>query len=1043
MWLRDKLQPVKKFEDFNQTVLDITGDMDDVQARVTLAKFLRHNLGFTFQLMTGIEILPIQELILKALFLRDNGIIVAGRGLGKSFLISIFALLYPIFYPNSKLCLISANFRGSRRILEYCEKIINSPRAELLKQCFPKDMRKAQDMYRYQLSNGSEVFALPLSCITGDSLVTYYNGIHRVNEDPTPKNEKFSSLSSDIIWTPTGFNKIDYKYNNGVAPTIKITSKKGFSLETTHNHKIRTIENGDLIFKQSADLKVGDYIVIDRTERWFTPRYTHNPDQAYFLGLMLGDGCFTRPWSLHYTDKHGELIGKIKDITGYTWKTYDHIHYEHFNIANKRAFLDYWMVNPVKARFKTIPKTILCGDKESAAMCLRGLFDSDGSVQVSAAKGGCAITVRFTNTSLNLIKQVQYILLHFGIISCLHTAPPPPIDKIKWHQKYDILICGKNVSQFRDKIGFGLTYKKELLDNGLHQQTTPNSFENVPGAQDLMLQIYDSIYIPYGKRNYQLCLSKIQQRESITFSFCQRFLDYTRPFAEESSNWMKLKTISNPNFYYDVIDDLAVGEDYTFDFNVPNGNEYVANGIVSHNSGEGLRGTRANCVCVDEGLLITREIQQFVIRPFLTNKSLQQVQDEKRIREAEDELVQAGTIKEDDRTSFPRNKYFVFSSASYEFEYLYELFLQTIEAIEKHSGLKSDPSYFAIRASYEAIPENTFMDYTQINTAKAGGGEHTEYFRREYRGLFTSSSDGYFNVKKMHECTVEANREPTLQIKGELNAKYILAIDPSYSASKASDFFAMGVYQLNEQENTITLVHTYGRAGGNLKDHYNYLVYILSYFNCVFITIDASGTEFIDGFNESSIAAERSLTLGFLDANFDEPDTIKLLEEIRRAKNQYNLSSRRIVYARKFTSESIRRMNEHLQNQIDAKKVWFGSPILANEDVSKRYLSMQLPFSFKNKNDTNLELLEFLEEQDAWVQETKAQITLIQVKSTSLGSLQYDIPQNLRRETGINRPRKDNYTCMLLGCWSNKVYRDIMYTATESAATTFTPIMIR
>ena len=41
---------------------------------------------------------------------------------------------------------------------------------------------------------------------------------------------------------------------------------------------------------------------------------------------------------------------------------------------------------------------------------------------------------------------------------------------------------------------------------------------------------------------------------------------------------------------------------------------------LSSGGGEGLRGTRANAVLVDEGLLITKEIQEFIIRPFLTAK---------------------------------------------------------------------------------------------------------------------------------------------------------------------------------------------------------------------------------------------------------------------------------------------------------------------------------------------------------------------------------------------------------------------------------------
>jgi hypothetical protein len=37
------------------------------------------------------------------------------------------------------------------------------------------------------------------------------------------------------------------------------------------------------------------------------------------------------------------------------------------------------------------------------------------------------------------------------------------------------------------------------------------------------------------------------------------------------------------------------------------------------------------------------------------------------------------------------------------------------------------PTYFVMRASYEAMPENGIFDKTQIDSAKMNGGENTEY----------------------------------------------------------------------------------------------------------------------------------------------------------------------------------------------------------------------------------------------------------------------------------------------------------------------------
>ncbi len=480
-------------------------------------------------------------------------------------------------------------------------------------------------------------------------------------------------------------------------------------------------------------------------------------------------------------------------------------------------------------------------------------------------------------------------------------------------------------------------------------------------------------------------------------------------------------------------------------FKIPNpcGSEVFA---LPLSTGDGLRGTRASVVLVDEGLMISKEIQEYVIRPFLTAK--QNLQEELEIKSREDEFIKAGLITEEDRISFPKNKYFVFSSASYEFEYLFDMFKAMVDSTFKENVDDANPTYFVMRASYEALADKSHIDITQINAAKDNGGENTDYFKREYKGLFTSSSDGYFSVKKMHECTVPLGDVPTIQIRGDKNSKYILGIDPSYSQSKNSDYFAMSIYLLNESEKKITLVHTYGRAGGDLKDHFAYFAYLLQYFNIVFIVNDASGSEFISGFNESTIAKEKNLKVDFIhnDLAFDTDDNKEYSEQLRLCKNNYNLSNRKIVYGQKFNTanNAIRRMNEALQNSINAKKVWFASSCRNNEKAFEYQKEVKLPMEYKNQQGQVFGIVEMIEDQDIWITETKSQVGLIEVKATSSGVLQYDIPISLRRATGDQRVRRDHYSCLLMVNWVAKIYFDLMSAPEEQVNYyTFSPIMIR
>ena len=50
-------QKVEREKDFNEEILKIEGELNEIQAKLTLIKFLWHNLGFTVYLLTGVRII--------------------------------------------------------------------------------------------------------------------------------------------------------------------------------------------------------------------------------------------------------------------------------------------------------------------------------------------------------------------------------------------------------------------------------------------------------------------------------------------------------------------------------------------------------------------------------------------------------------------------------------------------------------------------------------------------------------------------------------------------------------------------------------------------------------------------------------------------------------------------------------------------------------------------------------------------------------------------------------------------------------------------
>ena len=445
-------------------------------------------------------------------------------------------------------------------------------------------------------------------------------------------------------------------------------------------------------------------------------------------------------------------------------------------------------------------------------------------------------------------------------------------------------------------------------------------------------------------------------------------------------------------------------------------------------SGEKIRGFRANVLVLDEYLLLPEETIKTILMPFLVAP-----QDMKRrieIREVEDKLIKDGDMKEEDRMKFINNsKMIALSSASYTFENLYRQYKDWTTNI--YSKEISESKYFISQLGWDAIPEH-MMDSTIIEEAQAGGTSDS-MFRREYCAEFTDGSDSYFSAKKMHECTIEDGDSPTTKIVGDDGKKYVLGIDPSFSNSPSSDYFAMAVIELNDEDQNGVLVHDYAVAGGDLKDHIDYMQHVINNFNIELIVIDNAGYQFIDSCNETG---KFKIPLKFIDFNSDAQGVDYELM-IKKARRQYNLGNGAICFKQVFTTNFIRIANEHLQANIDHKRIWFASRVTANNGAFSKYSSKKVNLKLV-REDT---LLDFIETQDALIHQVKKQCALVEVKSTAKGTQTFDLPQHLKRSSSTNRARKDNYTTLMLANWGVKSYYDMM-TAPKEEVSTFIPRII-
>jgi hypothetical protein len=75
------------------------------------------------------------------------------------------------------------------------------------------------------------------------------------------------------------------------------------------------------------------------------------------------------------------------------------------------------------------------------------------------------------------------------------------------------------------------------------------------------------------------------------------------------------------------------------------------------------------------------------------------------------------------------------------------------------------------------------------------------------------------------------------------------------------------------------------------------------------------------------------------------------------------------------------------------------------EDYSKSNMSLRLKMN------------DFVEHQNYIIQLTKTEMVLIEATTSATGTTKFDLPPQLAKQEGPDKPRKDSYTVALLGSW--------------------------
>ena len=159
-WDKGIQQSRAEFEDFNKEVLQRKGFLKEEEAQLLLYQFLRQNITFATDLLSGVKLFPFQHMAVKAMFETDYFLGIWSRGMSKSFTTGIYAFLDAILHQGVEIGILSKSFRQSKLIFKKIEDIAAKPSASLLAQCITKTS-KSNDQWTMTIGR-SKIHALPL-----------------------------------------------------------------------------------------------------------------------------------------------------------------------------------------------------------------------------------------------------------------------------------------------------------------------------------------------------------------------------------------------------------------------------------------------------------------------------------------------------------------------------------------------------------------------------------------------------------------------------------------------------------------------------------------------------------------------------------------------------------------------------------------------------------------------------------------------------------------------------------------------------------------
>jgi replicative DNA helicase len=426
-------------------------------------------------------------------------------------------------------------------------------------------------------------------CVTGDTRLLRADTGTEITFDELmasgERNFPVWSLDERLKLVP---GTMTHAFSSGIKEVFRIKLASGRELRATANHPFLTYSG----WKALGELVTGARVAIPRSMPGPLAERPIHEAEIIMLAHLLGDGSFVKRQPIRYASVDEENLAAVAAAAAHFGITPVRDYHAVARCTSMRLPAPYPLArgrrNPIaewlddlglfglRSHEKFIPDPIFSLPKQQLALFLRHIWATDGSVTVAKSDD---VRIYFGSTSERLTRQLQMLLLRFGIVARLRA-----VGNTYGHPQWTLDVTGvEEQLRFVDQIGVHGQRRARVVEARIRlaQMRAAGRFDTIPS------EVWGQVRSVLREKGMTLHRMQVlvgtRSRGDLSDEICpsrSRVAQIAQVLDDA-----ELEMLATNDVYWDTVSLIeSVGFEPVYDATVLGTHNFVANGTNIHNS---------------------------------------------------------------------------------------------------------------------------------------------------------------------------------------------------------------------------------------------------------------------------------------------------------------------------------------------------------------------------------------------------------------------------------------------------------------------------